>query len=138
MRYLSWILIFVCCGSFRFLAQTAGEKQNMGKKELFIYHLKLTDQYNDTSIWTEETTLRVNQHAEFLDNLGQEGILVFAGRTKYDPGDDRLFGVAIFKANSLEHAREIMEHDPGVIYKIHTGTILPFSMGIRYLENLVN
>ncbi len=110
--------------------------QTNKQENLFIYHLKLTSKYHDLANWTAETQAIIQEHAQFLDDLGKQGILVFAGRTKLNPGDENLFGIAIIKAANIELAKKTMAKDPAVVHKIQKATIFPFSMGIRYLNNL--
>jgi len=105
-------------------------------ENLFIYHLKLTPTYDNPEKWTDETYNVIKVHAEFLDSLGREGILVFAGRTTFNPGDKNLFGIAVIKAPSLEMAKKIMANDPAVLNNIQMASIFPFSIGIRHFENL--
>lgn len=109
-----------------------------GTETLFIYYLTLEPHYQDQANWTEEATQIIQAHARFLDNLGKEGVLVFAGRTLFDPGDPDLFGIAVIKAESLEAAQTIMAGDPAVQQKIQRAVLHPFSMGIRHLQNLNN
>ncbi len=111
-------------------------KKTANNKDLFIYHLKLTPKYNIPENWTDETFKVIEEHAKFIDALGRMGILVFAGRTKLEPGDENLFGLAVIQAPSLEKAKEIMAGDPAVAQHIQTASIFPFSMGIQYFENL--
>ncbi|UCH66198.1 MAG: hypothetical protein JSW63_03440 [Ignavibacterium sp.] len=111
------------------------EKIN-NNKDLFIYHLKLTTEYNNPANWTDATYKVIQEHSEFIDSLGGNGILIFAGRTELKPGDDNLFGIAVIKASSLETAKDIMASDPAVLNKIQKASIFPFSLGIRYFENL--
>ena len=111
------------------------EKKN-NNKDLFIYHLKLTTEYNNPANWTDATYKVIQEHSEFIDSLGHNGILIFAGRTKLNPGDDNLFGIAVIKASLLETAKKIMASDPAVLNKIQKASIFPFSLGIRHFENL--
>lgn len=106
------------------------------KDDLFIYYLKLSEEYNNPEKWNDSTYKLIHQHSEFIEDLGRQGILIFAGRTNYDPGHENLFGIAVIKASSIEKAREIMAKDPAVIHKIQVSSIYPFKMGIRYFENI--
>lgn len=64
---------------------------NQQADNIFCYHLRLTDKYNDPKQWTEETFKTINEHANFLDDLGKVGVLIFTSRTFFQPGDSRLF-----------------------------------------------
>ena len=105
------------------------------EQKLFIYYVTLTDDYKDPARWTDETHKIIQDHAQFLRDLGDKGILIQAGRTLYPPGHDMLFGFALIKANSIEEAREIMKKDPSRLNNIQQATIHEFSLGIRYLHN---
>ena len=111
-------------------------ESNQNTDQLFIYHVTLTEKYNDPDMWTEETQQIIADHAEFLNDLGRNGMLIQAGRTLYDPGDERLFGIVIFKAESLEEAKKMIENDPSRLKGVQEGEVHPFSLGIRFLENL--
>lgn len=106
------------------------------ENSLFCYQLRLTEVYNVPDNWTPEAWQIIEEHGDFLNRLGKEGILVFAGRTIYQPGDKRLFGIALIKAKNLEAATKIMENDPAVIAGIQQAMLYPFSMGIRYFDNI--
>ena len=105
-------------------------------EQLFIYHLTLTPYYKNPKNWTEATFQMIQEHATFLDNLGKQGILAFAGRTNLAFEDENLFGIAIIKANTLEQAKAILKNDPAVLNGIQQANIFPFWMGIRHLNNL--
>ena len=49
-----------------------------------------------------------------------------------------LFGFAIITARSMEEAKEIMAADPTALKGIQQGEIHPFSLGIRFFENLID
>ncbi len=105
-------------------------------ENLFLYYLKLTPAYNDPSKWDTNTVEVIEAHAAFLSNLGEKGILAFAGRTNFDPGHKDLLGIAVVMADSIEEAHQIMDPDPAVVQGIQSARIFPFSMGIRFLSNL--
>ena len=109
-------------------------KQN--STALFIYHLTLTPHYKKEENWTETTFKTIQEHANFLDNLGKNGILVFAGRTALSFEHPDLFGIAVIKADTLETAKALLKGDPAVMNGIQQATIFPFSMGIRYFDNI--
>lgn len=115
---------------------TTSTPADMKTESLFLYHLVLSPEYNDIGKWNEETRQVIQTHAEFLRGLGEKGILAFAGHTDFNPGHKDLFGIAVIKAASLEEAQKIMAPDPAVVNGIQKASIYPFSMGIRYLENL--
>lgn len=105
-------------------------------KDLFCYYLKLTKKYADPSNWTSKDEQIIADHARWLDVLGTQGVLLFAGRTLFEPGHKDLFGIAIIKAKDIEHARRLMASDPAVIAGIQQAEIFPYSMGIKHFDNL--
>ncbi|MGE5805897.1 MAG: YciI family protein [Ignavibacteria bacterium] len=106
------------------------------EKPLFIYKLTLTEEYRNPAKWTDAAFIIVDDHAEFFNELGNQGLLIFAGRTILDPDDKDLFGIAVIQAETLEEARRIMAPDPVIKNKIMKCAIFPFSMKIRYFNNL--
>jgi uncharacterized protein YciI len=104
--------------------------------QLYLYHLVLTEFYRDSQNWTDKTYATTQQHAEFLESLGKEGVFTFAGRTDFGPEDKDLFGIAVIKAGSIEKAKQLLADDPAVIAGIQQASVFPFSMGIRSFENL--
>lgn len=103
---------------------------------LFLYHYRLTSKYENPEMWNEKTQEIVTKHGVFLDKLGQEGILILAGRTQYQPGHESLFGLVVIKANSIEKATLLIKNDPVIIGGVMHTKIHPYSMGIRYFDNL--
>ncbi len=108
----------------------------MNSSAVFLYRLQLTPKYTNTANWNADTEAVINQHVAFLDDLGRQGILLLAGRTLFEPGDDQLFGIALIKADSLQQAKTIMADDPTVVNQIHQAELLPFSLALSYFENL--
>ncbi len=104
--------------------------------KIFLYHLKLTTKFQDPDAWNEKTQEVVSIHTNFLHQLGRDGKLVMAGRTEYQPGHKFLFGIVVIIASSLEEAIQLVKDDPVVIAGIMSSAIHPFSLGIRYFENL--
>lgn len=60
-------------------------------------------------------------HSAYLDRLVKETTFYLIG-----PCLDRTFGVSIFEAESLEAARQMMEHDPSVERGVMTYEVHPF------------
>lgn len=103
---------------------------------LYLYYLRLTDKYDKPDHWTDESRAIISRHAEFLDALGKTGILLFAGRTLFEPGDANLFGIAVIRADSLDHAQSIMADDPAVLNGIQQAQIFPWRLSIEYFDNV--
>jgi uncharacterized protein YciI len=106
------------------------------EQALFLYHLTLTQRYQNPANWTAEDHQTISRHAQFLDELGEKGTLLFAGRTQFEPGHPKLFGIAVVKAASFEEAQSLLAPDPAVTGGIQSAEIMPFSIGIRHFGNL--
>jgi len=50
------------------------------------------------------------------------------------PGDERLFGIAVIRAESIAEARKIFAKDPAVVNNIQQAEVYRFSMNIRFFE----
>jgi uncharacterized protein len=104
-------------------------------KKYFLYKLTLTEKYQKAENWDENSEKIISEHFYFLDNLGKEGKLLFAGRTMYEPGDERLFGIAIIKESTLEEAVQLISKDPAVVNGIMTSAMYNYSIAIKHFEN---
>ena len=103
---------------------------------MYCSHLRLAEYYKDKKSWTKETSDVLSAHARFYDSLGKEGILIFAGRTDYEPSDKRLWGMVVIKAETEKEANKIFSQDPVIINDIMRNEVLEFTLPIRYFENL--
>jgi uncharacterized protein YciI/ketosteroid isomerase-like protein len=101
----------------------------------FLYHLRLSERYQNPANWTAETQAILGRHAALLDSLGKAGHLLFAGPTDMPLNDPNLFGIAILKAKSLEEARQMVAPDPAVQAGIQTAQVLPYRMSISHFEH---
>lgn len=105
------------------------------EKKYFLYKLTLAEKYQKAESWDENAEKIISEHFYFLDNLGKGGKLLFAGRTSYEPGDKRLFGIAIIKSDSLEEAEKLLSKDPAVVNGIMTSVMYNYSIAIKHFEN---
>lgn len=122
--------------AFKVLEEKFGGTISGTETKLFCYYLKLNDTYKDATKWTSDVEQTVQRHAAWLDNLGKEGKLIFAGRTLLELEDENLFGFAIVKAKNLEEAKAMMSADPAVVAGIHRSQVFPYTMAINHSENL--
>lgn len=130
IRTIGWLaLFFVFAGS-------GAVAQNARADSLFMYRLTLSEFYQNSENWTDDTWRTIQIHADFLDSLGREGILILAGRTLRPPGHPQLFGIALFYAPTLREAESLMQRDPAVIAGVQRMEVIPFSMGIRHFVNV--
>lgn len=107
----------------------------MKEGNTFICFIELNEKFANPSGWTEETKEIISAHSNFMDKLGEDGNLIFAGRTDSVQDDNDLIGVVLFKADSIEEARAIMSRDPGVLNLIQKSRVFPFIRAKNYIEN---
>ena len=81
-----------------------------------------------TSGATEDETNIVSQHYEYLRKLTNNGIVLLAGRTRNT--DNSSFGIVLFKADSEETARKIMNEDPAVKGRVFRAELFPYKMAL--------
>jgi len=105
-------------------------------ESLFICKITLTEKCHKEGLPKDFLEV-IDKHGKYLDELGKQGKLIFAGRTKIEPVTDKSnYGLVLFKASSLEHIRRLQDADPAVQAGVQQWEFFPFSMGIRYLHNL--
>ncbi|WP_422104200.1 YciI family protein [Winogradskyella sp.] len=104
-------------------------------KSLFIARYRLNEHYKNLENWDEKVQDYLEQHAKYLNTLGQEGSLIFAGRTLLGVDDANLFGISVFKYSSKEELYKILKKDPVILYNIQSVEVFPFSMGIQFFKN---
>jgi len=94
------------------------------EKKHFIYIIKpLKDNFAETM--TDEEAGIMSEHFMYLKDLLVKGNLVLAG-----PETSGKFGIAVFGADSLEHAKELTANDPSVKNNIMTAEIYPFRVSL--------
>jgi len=76
---------------------------------------------------TEEAEI-VTQHFAYLQRLTEQGVVVLAGRTLNT--DERSFGIVIFRADSEEAARSIMDQDPAVRNRVMRAELYPYRIAL--------
>lgn len=119
---------------FFLITMIAAANAQVGNETLFICKLTIGASFKATP--PDELNKIVNKHAQYLDQLGKDGKLVFAGRTQLEPIDPRNYGIVVIKARDEKEVAAFQKEDPAVKAKLHTWEILPFSMGIRHFNNL--
>ena len=75
---------------------------------------------------TEEESLIIEQHFEYLQKLLAEEVLFMAGRT-----DDAHLGIAVIQADNEQKARSIMENDPAVKNGIFSAELHLFHLALK-------
>ena len=74
---------------------------------------------------TDEELMHIEHHFEYLKKLLSENILILAGRT-----EDAHLGIAIFEAESINKAQEIMANDPAIRSGVFTGEMHQFRLAL--------
>lgn len=69
------------------------------------------------------------EHFAYLTNLHEKGVVIFVGRTLTT--DEHTMGLAVFRADSEDGAREIMNNDPAVKKGLMTATLYPFKIVLQ-------
>lgn len=103
-------------------------------KNTFIARLTLSEKYQKEG-FDEEAMQIIGEHGAYLDELGKQGTLIFAGRTMLLPGDKNLFGIALFKGGTIEEIEKIRDNDPAYMKGIQLWEIFPFMLAVNYFEN---
>jgi len=71
----------------------------------------------------------VAEHFAYLQELTEKGVIILVGRTLTT--DENTMGLAIFRAESEDAARQIMNGDPAVRKGVMTATLYPFKVVLR-------
>jgi uncharacterized protein len=74
---------------------------------------------------TEEESAIMGSHFQYLQSLLSEQKLILAG-----PCLDAAFGIVVFRAETLESGRQIMENDPAVLAGIMDAEIHPYRVSL--------
>jgi len=75
---------------------------------------------------TEQEAPVIAEHWAYLQDLARRGILIFGGRTLTT--DESSFASVVFRADSGEQARSIMECDPAVRSGIMRARLYPYQV----------
>lgn len=73
---------------------------------------------------TGEEAAAVSDHVDYLQSLTDRGVVLLFGRTQNR--DAGTFGIVIFRAESDEAARAIMENDPAVKGRAMLAELFPY------------
>lgn len=83
---------------------------------------------------TEEEERITEEHFDYLKQLMEKGVFILAGRTLNT--DHSSFGIGIFKAESEEEARRIVQNDPAVKNKVMRAELYPYRIALLKEENV--
>jgi uncharacterized protein YciI len=92
----------------------------MENRSTFLYMIRPTRPGFVEQMLPEEAAA-MQAHSAYLRQLSSETTFYLIG-----PCLDRAFGIAIFKAESLEAAHQMMAHDPAVERSVVTVEMYPF------------
>ena len=116
-HYLLWTTTFILL-----LANVAFGQQ--GAPREYMYRVQPTRPAMLTKGPTSAEKAAISEHFDRLANLTKEGVVILAGRTLNT--DKTSFGIIIFRAESEQAAREIMNGDPAVRKGVMRATLFPF------------
>jgi uncharacterized protein YciI len=112
------------------VATVAGVRaQPTGKRQQFIYVLRITPKFQEARDWTDQEGAVVTRHFERLAKATTEGQVILAGRTT--EALDKTFGVVIFEAENEPAAGQFMEADPAVVSGIMSATLHPYAVALQ-------
>ncbi len=78
---------------------------------------------------TDSEQAVVAEHFAYLQNLNAQGVIILVGRTLNT--DENAMGLAVFRAESEDAARQIMNGDPAVKKGVMTSTLYPFRVVLQ-------
>jgi len=73
---------------------------------------------------TDEEASILSDHVNYLEDLTRQGVVLVFGRTQNN--DSSTFGIVIFRAESEDTARSIMNNDPAVKKGIMRAELFPY------------
>jgi len=79
---------------------------------------------------TPEEARILEAHSDYVKDQTEKGVIVLAGRTQVN--DESSFGIVVFRSDSDETARAVMNNDPGVKCDVMRGDLYPFK--IAFME----
>ncbi len=95
----------------------------------FLYKLQLVRGDLLRTGPTESEQAVVAEHFAYLQGLNAQGVIILVGRTLNT--DENTMGLAVFRAESEDAARQIMNDDPAVKKGLMTATLYPFKVVLQ-------
>jgi uncharacterized protein YciI len=89
-----------------------------------------------TSGPTDEEASILSDHFNYLTSLTRLGVVLVFGRTQNN--DPSTFGIAIFRAESEDAARSIMDNDPAVKKGIMQAKLFPYKVAGLNVSNWIS
>jgi uncharacterized protein len=94
----------------------------------FLYKLQLVRGDLLRTGPTEAEQAVVAEHFAYLRGLHAKGVVILVGRTLNI--DENAMGLTIFRAESEDAARRVMNDDPAVKKSLMTATLYPFKVSL--------
>jgi len=95
----------------------------------FLYKVQLVRKDMLVTGPTEAEQEITAEHFAYLKELHGKGVVIFVGRTLTT--DENTMGLAVFRADSEEAARQTMNSDPAVKKGLMTATLYPFKIVLQ-------
>lgn len=95
----------------------------------FLYRLQLVRRDMLRTGPTDSEQAVVAEHSAYLQELNAQGVIILVGRTLNT--DENTMGLTIFRAESEDAARQIMNGDPAIKKGVMTATLYPFRVVLR-------
>jgi len=100
----------------------------MSDAQQYLYLIQPTRMAMLTDGPTPQEDEAVSQHFDYLKALADRGTVILAGRTLNT--DESSFGIVIFKAESEEAARAVMNNDPTVQAGVMRARLFPYRIAL--------
>jgi len=95
----------------------------------FLYKLQLVRGDMLRTGPTDSEQAVVAEHFAYLQNLNAQGVIILVGRTLTT--DENTMGLTVFRAETEDAARQIMNGDPAVKKRVMTATLYPFKVVLQ-------
>ena len=93
----------------------------------YLYRIQPTRLEMVTNGPTDEERSILLEHFNYLTSLTKQGVVLVFGRTQNK--DSSTFGIVIFRADSDEAARSIVNNDPAVKRGVVRAELFPYKVG---------
>jgi uncharacterized protein len=110
-----------------------GSLGSSGPLDQFLYRIQPVRHEMLTKGATEAEARIVSEHFNYLKRLTDDGVVILAGRTQTT--DYSSFGIVIFKAESINAAREVMLNDPAVKNSVFRAELYPYKTALFNPDN---
>jgi uncharacterized protein YciI len=95
----------------------------------FLYKLQLARGDMLRTGPTDSEQAVVAEHFAYLQDLNAQGVIILVGRTLNT--DESTMGLTVFRAESEDAARQIMNGDPAIKKGVMTATLYPFRVVLQ-------